>query len=168
MPTNDEIFEKVQATLVDALGVDEDDVTPGATLQGDLAQNPSTFWTSSFVWSATSESRFRAASSFRRISRLTRSGSPTGNSQPRASPSSGLAFRSQTWRNWSLIRASRRSATFTRSRCLSIMCRASWLLDAGRPQWPALRLVHGDRLVIGLRKGIGNSPARVVGLVQAG
>jgi acyl carrier protein len=36
MPTNDEIFEKVQATLVDALGVDEEDVTPGATLQGDL------------------------------------------------------------------------------------------------------------------------------------
>jgi len=36
MPTNDEIFEKVQATLVDALGVDEDDVTPAATLQGDL------------------------------------------------------------------------------------------------------------------------------------
>jgi acyl carrier protein len=36
MPTNDEIFEKVQSTLVDALGVDEEDVTPGATLQGDL------------------------------------------------------------------------------------------------------------------------------------
>lgn len=36
MPTNEEIFEKVQATLVDALGVDEDDVTPEATLQGDL------------------------------------------------------------------------------------------------------------------------------------
>jgi acyl carrier protein len=36
MPTNDEIFEKVQATLVDALGVDEEDVTPAATLQGDL------------------------------------------------------------------------------------------------------------------------------------
>lgn len=36
MPTQDEIFEKVQATLVDALGVDEEDVTPGATLQGDL------------------------------------------------------------------------------------------------------------------------------------
>ncbi len=36
MPTNDEIFEKVQATLVDALGVDEEDVTPEATLQGDL------------------------------------------------------------------------------------------------------------------------------------
>ena len=25
MPTNDEIFQKVQATLVDALGVDEED-----------------------------------------------------------------------------------------------------------------------------------------------
>lgn len=36
MPTQDEIFEKVQATLVDALGVEEDDVTSDATLQGDL------------------------------------------------------------------------------------------------------------------------------------
>jgi acyl carrier protein len=36
MPTYDEIFEKVQATLVDALGVDEDEVTHDATLQGDL------------------------------------------------------------------------------------------------------------------------------------
>lgn len=36
MPTHNEIFEKVQATLVDALGVDEDDVTRVATLQGDL------------------------------------------------------------------------------------------------------------------------------------
>jgi acyl carrier protein len=36
MPTYEEIFEKVQATLVDALGVDEDEVTREATLQGDL------------------------------------------------------------------------------------------------------------------------------------
>ena len=36
MRTYDEIFEKVQATLVDALGVDEEDVTREATLQGDL------------------------------------------------------------------------------------------------------------------------------------
>src|SRR5262249_34507726 len=36
MPTHDEIFQKVQATLVDALGVDEDDVTPDATLTNDL------------------------------------------------------------------------------------------------------------------------------------
>jgi len=36
MPTNDEILEKVRSTLVDALGVDEDDVTPDATLFRDL------------------------------------------------------------------------------------------------------------------------------------
>jgi acyl carrier protein len=36
MPTKDEVFEKIQAALVDALGVDEEDVTPEATLVGDL------------------------------------------------------------------------------------------------------------------------------------
>jgi len=36
MPTKDEIFEKIQAALVDALGVDDEDVTPEATLVGDL------------------------------------------------------------------------------------------------------------------------------------
>lgn len=36
MPTNDEIYAKVQSTLVDALGVDEDEVNPDSTLQGDL------------------------------------------------------------------------------------------------------------------------------------
>ena len=36
MPTYDEIFDKVQTTLVDALGVDEEDVTREATLQKDL------------------------------------------------------------------------------------------------------------------------------------
>lgn len=36
MPTRDEIFSKVQETLVDALGVDDDEVTPDATLIGDL------------------------------------------------------------------------------------------------------------------------------------
>ncbi len=36
MPSRDEIYEKVSATLVEALNVDEDDVTPQATLQGDL------------------------------------------------------------------------------------------------------------------------------------
>ena len=36
MPTKDEIFEKIQAALVDALGVDDDEVTPEATLVGDL------------------------------------------------------------------------------------------------------------------------------------
>ena len=32
----DEIFQEVQEVLVDALGVDEDEVTPEATLMGDL------------------------------------------------------------------------------------------------------------------------------------
>jgi acyl carrier protein len=36
MPTKDEVFEKIQAALTDALGVDEEDVTPEATLVGDL------------------------------------------------------------------------------------------------------------------------------------
>ena len=36
MPTKEEVFEKIQAALVDALGVDEEDVTPTATLVGDL------------------------------------------------------------------------------------------------------------------------------------
>jgi len=36
MPSRDEIYEKVSATLVEALNVDEDEVTPEATLQGDL------------------------------------------------------------------------------------------------------------------------------------
>ncbi len=35
-PTNDEVFEKVQAALVDALGVDDEEVTESATLVGDL------------------------------------------------------------------------------------------------------------------------------------
>jgi len=36
MPTKDEIFEKIQVALIDALGVDDDEVTAEATLVGDL------------------------------------------------------------------------------------------------------------------------------------
>src|SRR5579885_2147505 len=36
MPSQDEIYSKVSATLVEALNVDEDDISPTATLQGDL------------------------------------------------------------------------------------------------------------------------------------
>ena len=36
MPTQDEIYTKVSATLIEALNVDEDDIKPEATLQGDL------------------------------------------------------------------------------------------------------------------------------------
>ena len=34
--TQDEIYQKVSSTLVEALNVDEDQITPEATLQGDL------------------------------------------------------------------------------------------------------------------------------------
>src|SRR5438128_2820732 len=36
MPTREEIYAKVSSTLVDALNVDEKDIKPTATLQGDL------------------------------------------------------------------------------------------------------------------------------------
>ena len=36
MPSKEEVFEKVRESLVEALGVDDDEVTPAATLVGDL------------------------------------------------------------------------------------------------------------------------------------
>lgn len=36
MSVNEEVFSKVQSALVDALGVDDDEVTPEATMVGDL------------------------------------------------------------------------------------------------------------------------------------
>ncbi|MBM3995360.1 MAG: acyl carrier protein [Planctomycetes bacterium] len=36
MPSQTEIFQKVSATLVDALNVEPDEITPASTLQGDL------------------------------------------------------------------------------------------------------------------------------------
>jgi acyl carrier protein len=36
MPSQDEIYTKVSATLVEALNVDDDEISPEATLQGDL------------------------------------------------------------------------------------------------------------------------------------
>ncbi|MCX7393464.1 MAG: acyl carrier protein [Planctomycetales bacterium] len=36
MPTHDEIFAKVKETLVDALGLDDDEITPTARLKADL------------------------------------------------------------------------------------------------------------------------------------
>src|SRR5207302_4620905 len=36
MLTQDEIYQKVSSTLVEALNVDEDQISPQATLQGDL------------------------------------------------------------------------------------------------------------------------------------
>jgi acyl carrier protein len=36
MPTQEEIYSKVSATLVEALNVDDDEIQPTSTLQGDL------------------------------------------------------------------------------------------------------------------------------------
>ena len=36
MPSKEEVFEKVRESLVEALGVDDDEVTPKATLVGDF------------------------------------------------------------------------------------------------------------------------------------
>jgi len=36
MPSQDEIYQKVSATLVEALNVEEDEIQPTSTLQGDL------------------------------------------------------------------------------------------------------------------------------------
>jgi acyl carrier protein len=36
MPTREEVYEKVKDALIDALGVDDDEVTPDATMVGDL------------------------------------------------------------------------------------------------------------------------------------
>jgi acyl carrier protein len=36
MPTKDEVYEKIKIALTDALGVDDEDIKPEATLVGDL------------------------------------------------------------------------------------------------------------------------------------
>lgn len=36
MPTQEEVYDKIRSALVEALGVDEDEVSPTATLVGDL------------------------------------------------------------------------------------------------------------------------------------
>jgi len=48
MPTKDEVLSKVQTALVDALGVDEEEVTPQATLVGDLGADSKKPLTSKF------------------------------------------------------------------------------------------------------------------------
>ena len=36
MPTKEEVFDKVKDSLIEALGLDDDEVTPDATMVGDL------------------------------------------------------------------------------------------------------------------------------------
>jgi len=67
MPSRDEIFEKVQAALVDALGVDDDEVTPEATMVGDLGAESIDFLDIVFrLRKGLSVSRFREANCPRR------------------------------------------------------------------------------------------------------
>ena len=61
MLTQEEVYGRVSATFVAALNVDEDEIRPAVTLQGDLGPSRSTFWTSSSAWSARLASRSRAA-----------------------------------------------------------------------------------------------------------
>ena len=63
--SEEDIFSKVQESLVDALGVDDDEVTDEATLVGDLALSRSTSWTSCSNWKKLSVSP-SLAKSFRR------------------------------------------------------------------------------------------------------
>ena len=60
--TKNPVFEKVALCLADALGVDEDDIKPDATLVGDLVPSRSISWTSCSGSRRPSTSRFPAAS----------------------------------------------------------------------------------------------------------
>ena len=85
MPTQEEIYTKVSATLVEALNVDEDDIKPPPRCKATSAPSRSTSWTSSSGWSASSASRSRAANcSPNRSSRATRTSSRTARSRTRA------------------------------------------------------------------------------------
>ena len=64
MASPNEVFTKVAKVLVDAPGVEEDEIKPSATLQADLGRNPSTSSTSPSESIASSRSRFRAGERF--------------------------------------------------------------------------------------------------------
>ena len=86
MPSQEEIFSKVQEALVDALGVEEEEVTPEATLQGDLDAESIDFLDIVFRLKRLSTSR----SNGRAVPRGT--SSPTPNTTKRArSTRPGLA-----------------------------------------------------------------------------
>jgi hypothetical protein len=58
--TREEIYTKVQAVLVDALGVDEEEVKPESAMT--WAPRASTSWTSCSAWKRASTSRSRVVS----------------------------------------------------------------------------------------------------------
>jgi len=80
MPTKDEVFEKIQVALVDALGVDEEDVTPEATLVGDLGAESIDFLDIVFRLEKAFDIKIPRGELFPRIFSPTRSTCKTGRS----------------------------------------------------------------------------------------
>ena len=62
MPASEAVYEKVTKVLMEALNVDQEEVTPTASLQGDLGAESIDFLDIVFRLSASSASRSRAAS----------------------------------------------------------------------------------------------------------
>lgn len=63
--SREEIFEEVKEVLIDALGLDDDEVTEDATLMGISVPKASTFWISSSDWKKRLGSRFPVKNCFR-------------------------------------------------------------------------------------------------------
>ena len=127
MPTYDEIFEKVQATLVDALGVDEEDVTQDATLQGDLGAESIDFLDIVFRLERNFGIKIPRGELFPENlvadpewvadGKLDREGSQRAEDPDCRTPTWTDSRRIPTWK---------RSGIFTRSTCWFIMFRANW------------------------------------------
>jgi acyl carrier protein len=97
MPTQQEIFEKVAATLVAALNVEEEAVKPSSTLQGDLGADSIDFLDIAFRLEREFGVNIPRGELFPgRSSRATRSSSRTVASPRRDSTSCARACRSPT------------------------------------------------------------------------
>src|SRR4051794_21269778 len=133
MPTHDEIYEKVQATLVDALGVDEEDVTRAATLQGDLGAESIDFLDIVFRLERNFGIKIPRGELFPENVVSDPEMIHNGKLTARASTSSRRGCPTPTSRISPVTPKSTRSATCTRSTCSSSTCRASSFPEAPRP-----------------------------------
>jgi len=126
MPTYDEIFEKVQATLVDALGVDEDDVTRESTLQGDLGAESIDFLDIVFRLERNFGIKIPRGELFPDNLMADPEWVSGGKvDRPKGLTNSRPGCPMPTWVSSPPIRTWKRSATFTPSTCLFNMFRAS-------------------------------------------
>ena len=126
MPTYDEIFEKVQATLVDALGVDEEEVTHGATLQGDLGAESIDFLDIVFRLERNFGIKIPRGELFPENLMADPEWVADGKLTPKGWESSKPGSRSLTFPSSRIIPPSTGSVIFTRSRCSFNMFKASW------------------------------------------